>query len=70
MSIEISRETDARLTDEAQRQGNSVDVLLERLMNERGATAPADTGSIPELPILHLGAMGALRRRDICDDVR
>jgi hypothetical protein len=48
-----------------------VDVLLERLMNERGATAPAaDAGSAPELPILHLGAMGALHRRDIYNDVR
>ena len=70
MSIEIFFETETRLTDEAQRQGISVDVLLERLMNKHGATAPADTGSIPELPILHLGAMGALRRRDIYNDVR
>jgi hypothetical protein len=71
MSIEISRETEACLKDEAQRQGIFVDVLLERLMNQRGATAPADTGAVPELPILHLGAMGALRRRDIYnDDVR
>jgi hypothetical protein len=71
MSIEISGETEARLTDEARRQGISVDVLLERLMNEREPTAPAaSTGSIPELPILHLGAMGALHRRDIYDDVR
>lgn len=70
MSIEISRETETRLTDEAQRQGISVDVPLQRLMNERGATTPADTVCVPELPILHLGAMGALRRRDIYDDVR
>jgi hypothetical protein len=65
MSIEISHETEARLIDEARTRGISVDVLLERLMNERGATAPA-----AELPILHLGAMGALHRRDIYNDVR
>ena len=71
MPIELSSEIEARLTDEARRQGISVDVLLERLINERGSTAPAATkGSIPELPILHLGAMGALHRRDIYDDVR
>ena len=35
MSIEISRETDARLIDQARRQDVSVDVLLERLMRER-----------------------------------
>jgi hypothetical protein len=71
MSIEISRETEARLTDEARRQGISVDALLERIMNERGVTAQAvGARSTPELPILHLGAMGALHRRDIYDDVR
>jgi hypothetical protein len=31
------------------------------------ATAPA-AGSAPDLPILHLGAMGAFHRRDIYDD--
>ena len=67
MSIEISHETEARITHEAQRQGISVDALLERLINEREATAPA-AGSIPDLPILHLGTMGAFHRRDIYDD--
>ncbi len=70
MSIEISSQTEARLTDEARRLGISVNTLLERLMNERGTAAPApDAGSIPELPVLHLGAMGALHRRDIYNDV-
>jgi hypothetical protein len=71
MSIEISRETEARLADEARRQGISVEELLERLMSERGATAPpAGTPSIPELPIWHLGGVGPLHRRDIYDDGR
>jgi hypothetical protein len=70
MSIEISHEIEARLTDEARRQGISVDALLERLINERQMTTPASAGSTPELPILHLGAMGALHRRDIYDDAR
>jgi predicted HicB family RNase H-like nuclease len=34
MSIEISRETEARLTAEARRQGVSVDALLARFINE------------------------------------
>lgn len=71
MSIEISRETEARLTDEARRQGISVEALLERLMNERGATTHA-AGNVatPELPVWHLGGAGALHRRDIYNDVR
>jgi hypothetical protein len=85
MSIEISRETEARLIDEARRQGISVDALLERLMAEhrRGGSAVSATqaeaieharnlgGKLThELPVLHLGAMGSLHRRDIYDDVR
>ena len=69
MSIEISHETEVRLTDEARRQGISVDALLERLMSERG-TAAHVAGTAPELPVWHLGVTGSLHRRDICDDGR
>jgi hypothetical protein len=42
---------------------------LEQMARERQATAPAaGAGPTPELPILHLGAMGAFHRRDIYDD--
>jgi hypothetical protein len=68
MSIDISRETEARLTDEARRQGVSVEALLQRLMSERGVTARV-AGPAPELPVWRLGAMGSLHRRDIYDDV-
>lgn len=68
MSIEISREVEARLTDEAKRLGISVDALLQRFIGEHAAlTRPPQ--SRPELPVWHLGA-GALHRRDIYDDVR
>jgi hypothetical protein len=71
MSIDISHEIEARLTEEARRSGISVDALLERLMSEREATSyVAGAGSAPKLPILHLGPMGAFHRRDIYDDVR
>lgn len=83
MNIEISSETEARLTDEARRQGISVNALLERLMKERGAVFATQAEAIeqarklvpgekmpPELPVLHLGAMGALHRRDIYLDAR
>jgi hypothetical protein len=67
MSIEISKETETRLTDEARRLGISVDALLTRLVG--GHTAPASTRTRPKLPAWNLGA-GALHRRDIYDDVR
>jgi hypothetical protein len=66
MSIEISREIEARLTAEARKQGVSVDVLLERFITERAVlTHPAQ----PELPVWHLGGAGALHRRDLYSDV-
>jgi hypothetical protein len=68
MSIEISRETEARLTDEARKQGISVEALLARLLSERLAGPGAI--SAPELPVRHLGRVGSLHRRDIYDDVR
>jgi hypothetical protein len=77
MSIQISSEIEARLTEEARREGISVDMLLERLMTERAA-APVEHARelLPcgktnvELPVLHLGVTGPLHRRDIYDDVR
>ena len=41
MSLNVSQQTEARLTEEAQRQGVSVDALVERPMSERTASAPA-----------------------------
>jgi hypothetical protein len=67
MSIEISRETEARLSDEARRQGISVEALLKRFIKEQAAlTQPIQPG--PELPVWNLGGAGALHRRDIYDD--
>lgn len=62
----MSREIEARLAEEAQREGISVDALLERFINERAALTPR-VPSKPELPVWHLGRAGALHRRDIYD---
>ena len=67
MSIEISREIEARLTAEAQRQGISVSELLERFISERAVLTRSDK---PELPVWHLGVAGDLHRRDLYNDVR
>ena len=72
MSIDTSRATEARITNEALRQGISVDALLERIISECGAAAHVvnSNGSTPKVPILHLGVIGPLHRRDIYDGVR
>jgi hypothetical protein len=67
MSIEISKETEARLTAEARRLGISVDALLARLVGEHAGPAPARPK--PELPAWNLGA-GPLHRQNIYDDAR
>jgi hypothetical protein len=69
--IEVSSETEARINDEARRQGVSVDALLERLISEQAPAAQiAGSGAATRLPRLHLGVMGSLHRRDIYDGVR
>lgn len=67
MSIDVSRETEARLTEEARRQGISVDALLHRIINEH-TTAPQPARNTVELPVWHLGGVRPLHRRDIYDD--
>jgi len=70
MGLDISPQTEARIRQEAQRQGISVDALRERLMNDQAAGATDRAHQALELPVLHLGPMGPLHRRDIYDDVR
>jgi hypothetical protein len=67
MIMEIAPDIATRLTEEANRQGISVDALLERLISERAALT-SQAMSKPELPVWHLGAIGALHRRDLYDD--
>ena len=65
MGLDISPQTEARIRQEAERQGISVDALLKRLMNDRAAGTAVRAYQAPELPVLHLGPLGPLHRRDI-----
>ncbi len=68
MTIQLSLETETRIADEARRCGVSVDTLLQRLIAERAALT-GETTARPDLPVWHLGSIGALHRRDVYDDV-
>jgi hypothetical protein len=69
MSIEISPKTEAWLAGEARKLGVSVEQFLGRLMDESlAAERISNEVSMLELPVLHLGAMGELHRREIYDD--
>lgn len=70
MGLDISPQTEARIRQEAERKGISVEALLERLMSDQAAGTAVPAYQLPELPVLHLGPMGPLHRRDIYDDVR
>jgi hypothetical protein len=52
MSINISQQTEARLTEEVRRQGITVDELLERFINE----CEAGTGHREAPRIAHLAS--------------
>ena len=69
MSLTISEHTEARLTEEAQRQGISVDALLQRLINERAPGVSEKKIEAPEVPVWPVGVIGSLHRRDIYNDV-
>jgi hypothetical protein len=69
MSIEISGEIEARLTDEARRLGITVEQLLARLVSEQATKADLAVAKA-ELPAWDLGTVGALHRRDIYRDGR
>jgi len=69
MSLNISPETEARLAEEARRQGITVDALLERFINERAPSVQPESRKAPELPVWRLGVIGSLHRRDIYNDV-
>jgi hypothetical protein len=67
MHIDVSEQTEARLIEEASKQGVSVEALLERFVNERATSAAGRKAA--DLPVWHLGHIGSLHRRDIYDGV-
>jgi hypothetical protein len=69
MSIEVSPKIEAHLAAEAERQGLSVEALLEEFLAGRQTGILMQSRSAPELPVWHLGKSRSLDRRDIYDDV-
>ena len=75
MEVHFTPEQEAQLAQKAIQAGTVPerlvkDAVLRLLEEDTGFHAfPQATGSNPELPIWHLGGVGALHRRDIYDDV-
>jgi hypothetical protein len=69
MSLTISEKTEARLKEEARKQGISVDALIARLIDEKASGANGRKRKTSELPVWRTGVIGSLHRRDIYEDV-
>jgi hypothetical protein len=70
MEVDLTAEQEAQLARIATKAGTAAeelarDVVLRLLKEESQFRVAA-----PELPVWHLGDVGALHRRDIYDDVR
>ena len=69
MTIEVPEKLDAALQSQARAKGVSaagfVQQVLEQILAPVSGAAPTS-----ELPILHLGLMDSLHRRDLYNDVR
>jgi hypothetical protein len=70
MEVHFTPEQEAQLAQIATKEGTDAEQLVKdvvlRLLEGDGHVRT----SAPELPIVHLGPMGALHRRDIYNDVR
>jgi plasmid stability protein len=69
LTIELPDNLDAVLQLHARAKGMSAASLARQVL-EQALTPTTISASTPELPILHLGAVGDLHRRDIYSDVR
>jgi hypothetical protein len=69
MEVHFTPDQEAQLADLASKAGIDAEHLVKeavlRLLEQTAHLRPA-----LELPVLHLGVMKSLRRRDIYDDIR
>ena len=67
VTLDLTPDIEQGLLAQARAQGLSLQAFLQELV-ARQAHGSASVGTVPELPVLHLGVMGALHRRDLYDD--
>lgn len=70
LTVEVTGELEVALKAEAYKQGVSADGIVHRVLVDALTPVKREAGAVPELPILQLGTIGSLHRRDIYDDVR
>ncbi len=70
MEVDFTPEQEAQLAQIADKNGTDPAHLVKDFVLRLLEDDAASRSTAPELPILHLGAMGAFHRRDIYDDAR
>jgi hypothetical protein len=73
VTLELNPEIEQGLLAQARERGVSLGDYLQEIVSKqaRAAASPAvGSGKGLKLPVLHLGAMNSLHRRDIYDDAR
>jgi hypothetical protein len=70
VTVDLNPEIAKGLMAQARERGVSLADYLQEIVTRQARLATASrtaNGKAPELPLLHLGVMGALHRRDIYD---
>lgn len=70
MTLDLSPQTEARLTAKAQESGLSLEAFIEKLItDDADLKTTAVQSNKGQVPVRHLGSHGNYHRRDIYDDV-
>ncbi len=74
ITLDLNPEIEQGLLAQARERGVSLDDYLQEIVSKQALVAAASpaaaNGKALKLPILHLGAISSLHRRDIYDDAR
>lgn len=73
VTLDLEPEVEEGLRVQARARGLALDDYLQEIISKQAHLSHAvgtNNSMVPELPILHLGVMGALHRRDIYNDAR
>jgi hypothetical protein len=70
MELHFTPEQEAQLAQIAASAGTAAEQLVKDVVLRLLEGEPPIRTTPPELPVWHLGGVGALHRRDIYDDVR
>jgi hypothetical protein len=72
VTLELNPEIEQGLLTQARERGVPLDAYLQEILSKQASlnnAAEVERGKLVEIPLLHLGVVSPLRRRDIYDDL-